>query len=396
MYMYCEKIIFNRQTNSYDVLLDFNSIDDLLGLRNLFQISNSGPNKSLLYLSNLKFDKYKGFRSGNWYSLNHIFFSNLERDNSDQFNDNSRILAKLKPRNNDLLNVWKYKVKNKKLYIDNTGKTIDFKASNLFGILSELMIPTNLIEDAELIVRDVGCGNWNEINSNYFHLMYDLGGDIKFNDKEMDSIITNIPFEKPYVAIISHWDLDHYRAILDLSDVQLRLMRGIAVPSMMPLTVQLTNTLKRLDNLNIKIDIISPAIKKGKTIDLISQGKINGIELYRSCDGAKINQSGIVLTIDGTQKTAVLTGDHHYPQLLNSIFSTSAIKPYELVVPHHGGAAGTFDLNKWNVIDNISGALSTKSKRYSNLPLKVIHDFFVKNSAFHCTECDSMDYRTSI
>ena len=44
-----------------------------------------------------------------------------------------------------------------------------------------------------------------------FRLIYDLGGDVKFSNKEMNKILNKVNIDRPYYAIISHWDLDHYR-----------------------------------------------------------------------------------------------------------------------------------------------------------------------------------------
>ncbi|MGR5962536.1 hypothetical protein ACT7DN_19860 [Bacillus paranthracis] len=124
---------------------------------------------------------------------------------------------------------------------------------------------------------------------------------MKFSNKEMDDIFDRANLTSPFYAVISHWDLDHYRAILDLDDTQLRLMKNIVVPSKMPDTLQLNKALNRLQSFGINIDIIPPALKRERSrrIELISRGKIHNFKLFRSSDGANINQSGIVLTIEG-------------------------------------------------------------------------------------------------
>ncbi|PFF04199.1 aldolase, partial [Bacillus anthracis] len=102
-------------------------------------------------------------------------------------------------------------------------KTIDFKSSKLYRDMKEI----EDIPKLKLIVRDVGCGNRNEVVRDRFRLIYDLGGDIKFSNKEMENIFTRVNLTGPYYAVISHWDLDHYRAVLDLDDAQLALMKNI-------------------------------------------------------------------------------------------------------------------------------------------------------------------------
>ncbi|MGN7324161.1 aldolase [Bacillus altitudinis] len=391
MHLYCEKILFNKKTNSYEIILDFSLIKDLEVVSDMFKLTYEDSNQTLLVLSNLKFESYKGFKSGYWYDLPEEFFRVFELVN--EHIENSRVIAELEHRDSAFLDVQRYRTK-ENLYINTTEERIvEFKDSKFYSDLREV---TDEIGNLELIVRNVGCGNWNEIKSEDFWLIYDLGGDVKFTDKEMQSILSRISFNQNFIGVISHWDLDHYRAILDMDSSQLSLMKNITVPSKMPNTIQLRKTISRLRSLKIPINILLPAFKRGRSIDLISQGKLGQFELFRSCDGSNINQSGILLVVEGVRKVAVLTGDHHYPQIYNSVFSTFRPKPYELVVPHHGGHAGKFKIADWSTINFSSGALSTKGNSYRNLPQNAIHNFFVMHTAFHCTDCAARDYVTCL
>ncbi|MCU4963724.1 ComEC/Rec2 family competence protein [Bacillus paranthracis] len=125
---------------------------------------------------------------------------------------------------------------------------------------------------------------------------------------------------------------------------------------------------------------------------MISQGKINNFELFRSTDGSNINQSGIVLSVEGNDSIGLLTGDHSYRQIYKVISNSKIEKPYVMVVPHHGGNAGKFDEALWSTVSLASGCISTKSARYTNLPQNKIHNFFMNQKSFHCTECHKRDY----
>lgn len=334
----------------------------------------------------MTFKSYKGPRAGSWYDVPNSFFENFQVNN--ELLENVRVRASLEPHKGVVMNLQQYKMY-EKLYI-NEMKQVTFKDSKFYNDI----IRKGFIAGLELTVRNVGCGNWNEISGENFKLIYDLGGDIKFSSQEMENIFLRVNLNKPYIGVISHWDLDHYRAILDMDESKLRLMQYIVVPSKMPNTLQMKKTIERLLSLNIHIDIIKSAIKISGTVDLISQGKIGNFELFRSTDGANINQSGILLTVEGNKKIGVLTGDHYYPQILRSVLNNISFKPYEFVVPHHGGNAGTFKKNLWKQIHFSSGALSTTSGRYRNLPKAEHHNFFVWNRSFHCTEYASTDYST--
>lgn len=392
MYLYCERVIFDKSIEAYEVIFDFNSNSDLEELKRFADVidtnQRSTSTKTLLILNNILFEKYRGARAGYWYDIPLDFFENFNLSNEEE--EYSLIMFNATTRNGKRLDFQQFRSRNENLFIPSIlFNSTYFKNSFFFDYL-----PKEPIQNLKLIVRDVGCGNWNEVQGDGFFLIYDLGGDIKYTDSDMKLILNKAKINRPFFGIISHWDLDHYRALLDLDDSQLKLMINIVVPSKMPNTLKLRSVLRRLCKLNIKIDIIKPSLKTGRRINLNSQGRINNLELFRSSDGANINQSGIVLTIEGTNKIGVLTGDHHYPQIYNAVLNNQSLKPYELVVPHHGGNAGEFDLALWNSIPFSSGALSTKSGRYRNLPQTKVHNFFVTNKSFHCTECQKKPYTT--
>ncbi|HDX9535344.1 TPA: aldolase [Bacillus thuringiensis] len=397
MDLYCERVFFNYKRQAYEVVFDFNKMSDLKELAWFLNIEIlKESSKTLLILNDVKVESYQGPKAGCWYNIPICFFSDFNIVNEDD--ENRLIRFNLTMRDNQKLNFRKFRVIDKYLYNDHLynkhEKTIDFKNSKLYRDMKEI----EDIPKLKLIVRDVGCGNWNEVVGDRFRLIYDLGGDIKFSNKEMENIFTRVNLTGPYYAVISHWDLDHYRAVLDLDDAQLALMKNIVVPSKMPNTLQLNKALHRLQSFGITIDIITPAFKsgRGRGVELIFRGGVNNFKFFRSSDGANINQSGIVLTIEGIKKVAVLTGDHHYTQIYNGVLSRKFLKPYEFVVPHHGGNAGNFDLNIWNSIPFASGVLSTKSLRYKNLPQGKIHNFFITKKSFHCTECKASDYVTTL
>ncbi|MGE7880298.1 aldolase [Peribacillus muralis] len=357
--------------------------------------------KTLLILNNIIFEKYRGAKAGYWYDIPLDFFENFNVLQEAQ--EYRLIMFKATTCNAQMLDFQQFRSRNEDLFIrfpyhffprhffsHRFFSYINFEDSFFYRYLCH----KGPIKNLELIVRDVGCGNWNEVKGDDFFLIYDLGGDIKFTDSDMELIFDKAKINRPFFGIISHWDLDHYRALLDLDDSQLKLMKNIVVPSKMPSTLQLKSALRRLIHLGIKVDIILPSLKIGSRIDLISQGRVNNVELFRSSDGANINQSGIVLTIEGANKIGVLTGDHHYPQIYNAVLNIKSLKPYELVVPHHGGNAGNFDLTLWSSIPFSSGALSTMSGRYRNLPQTKVHNFFVTKKSFHCTECQKKPYTT--
>ncbi|KOS61639.1 aldolase [Lysinibacillus agricola] len=393
MYLYCERVLWDYKQNAYELVFDFYLREDLTTLSRFADLESNNNNtnllKTLLVLNKVKVESYKGPRPGYWYDIPIEFFEKFLITETEP--EYSLIKFNLTMQDNNELNFQQYRTINDELFINN--ETMNFHKCNFYNELNKLKDENN----PKLIIRDVGCGNWNEIIWDDFHLIYDLGGDVKFKESEMNTIINRANLTKKFNVVISHWDLDHYRAILDLNDTQIKLMENIVVPSKMPNTLQLNNAFNRLQSSGINIDILSPAhkTKSGRRIELVSQGKVNNLELFRSSDGSNMNQSGIVITIEGNEKIGVLTGDHHYPQIYNNVLNVTSVKSYVIVVPHHGGNAGEFNKNIWDTLPLSEGALSTKSFRYRNLPQNKIHKFFIEDKSFHCTECHSSDF-TSI
>lgn len=397
MKLYCERTLIDSKTGFYEVILAFSSDKDMLIFSELFGLNIEDNNGTILLLTEVRFKKYKGFRSGKWYSIPQSFFQGFELINEQD--ENSRIKAELKYTSSTALDV-QYNLVTNDRELNTILSSIDinqFKLSEYFSKhIEEAIKRQDDIKNIKLIVRDVGCGNWNEVRTDDFLLLYDLGGDIKYTNHEMRQIVGRAMLNQEYGVIISHWDLDHYRAILELTDDELKLMKYIIVPTKMPNTKELIKTINRLNAFDIPICVIPPSNRTGRKINLTSLGVMGIFELYRSSDGSKINQSGIVLSVEGNNKVGILTGDHHYNQLHESVFSSQNVKPFIFVVPHHGGNAGVFKSSLWASINFVSGAMSTKKNGYRNMPLPDVHKHFIDDRNFHCTDCSSNDYITNL
>lgn len=390
MKFYCERVQYDSDNQLCEVVLDFASEKDI----NIFSMEMFGTRpkmlQSIIILKNVKYILYKGFKSGNWYEIPFsIFFGDFQVQTDVQ--ESSRILSQLEYTSNSSINAQELKINMDKTYI-RLGI-----ASDKFNFQEELLDFVSMKTEPQLIVRNVGCGNWNEIKNDDKAIIYDLGADIKFSDSKMRNIIKQSSVGNEYIGIISHWDLDHYRAILDMEEKELLNMKGIVIPTLTANTFQFQKTIDRITTLNIPIIKVNPSVRVIKRrVTLKKVHKFGKIDIYRSCDGANINQSGIVLVVRGESKNAVLTGDHHYSQLRDSVFQDIDLnKQLVFVVPHHGGNAGSFDASYKKVFPKkIEGALSTKVGRYRNLPRSEIHNFFVGVNKFHCTDCDQKDYIT--
>ena len=75
-------------------------------------------------------------------------------------------------------------------------------------------------------IRNVGQGNWNEINFNdLVKIVYDAGAPMNASRTDIATIIGNrntlYPTSKP-ILILSHWDKDHYHSLIGMTDTELQ------------------------------------------------------------------------------------------------------------------------------------------------------------------------------
>lgn len=202
----------------------------------------------------------------------------------------------------------------------------------------------------ELIVVNCGQGNWNEILTPKTRLIFDVGACRTYNENQVLALVAsrNIATEKRKVTIVlSHWDIDHYQALLKFSKAEIAVIDQIYAPDLLPDTHTQKNVQKMF---NGKITCIPAANKAnaGNKINLIQTTHQPPFRILRATRGNSTNQSGIVVFVDGPTKTALLTGDHHYSKILTAANNLTTSCAAVLVVPHHGGKGGPLDQGAWN------------------------------------------------
>ena len=69
MKLYCEKRTYNLKQGNYDVIFDFNTKDDIVKLKELFEIENEINNNFLLELTSINFENYKEITENQWYDI---------------------------------------------------------------------------------------------------------------------------------------------------------------------------------------------------------------------------------------------------------------------------------------------------------------------------------------
>jgi beta-lactamase superfamily II metal-dependent hydrolase len=222
------------------------------------------------------------------------------------------------------------------------------------------------------VVRDVGHGNWNELWRNETLLILFDGGAPSLASKAevirhigaRDSIIRNC---SPGL-IISHWDLDHYHALVGMSDETLARFSYVICRNNPPtrtgreLHARLTNHLTENRIFNI---VAEAQVKRKVPLKLLSDPS-DSILLFNSHYHKDRNRSGILLAIRNSRSSIVFSGDAHYSQISDYILPHLQYPhAHHLVVPHHGGTAGKFIYNYRKIMPG-SAIISVGTNSYKH------------------------------
>lgn len=239
----------------------------------------------------------------------------------------------------------------------------DFRVSPLFlspGSSVRAAIRKRRLEDlvapSRVRVVDCGQGNWNELLGPDWRLIYDCGASWKWTKRAVRKFVQERQLESGLrtILVVSHFDVDHYHALLEASDSEVGQFELVLAPNRIPGTATAKRFLARLASQGVKVRLLPPTTPlpgDGRKIMLRSESRLGSVEVLRATPGASRNQTGIALIAKGTQRTAVLTGDHHHPKVLEAVLryghgGSEAV----YVVPHHGGAAGKLVASDWGKV----------------------------------------------
>jgi beta-lactamase superfamily II metal-dependent hydrolase len=318
-------------------LIDFRTPDDVCKLEKLVRGAVEGEREQTMLELEYAGVPWKSFREGNWYDLSERRLANWEyvpigRDEPGATVLRGRILDRGGPLN----------------------------ASAARRPFAQAALPNvrriNLEREPDgltLEVVDCGQGNWNEITSEASRLIYDVGASLRHTPSDIRKLVLSRGLSterRPTTLVISHWDTDHYQAILEATNRDLRPIRQAFVPSQTPATATFARVQARLASNNVRLQALPPAPRppgSGRRIVLVPMQTIGPYRIYRAVDGASRNQTGIVMTASGESRTAILTGDHHYPKILAAIATQNLRQSGVLVTPHHGGHAGQINARAW-------------------------------------------------
>lgn len=200
-----------------------------------------------------------------------------------------------------------------------------------------------------ITIRDVGQGNWNEIEfDGETRIVFDAGASMYATKSELRSIINNRTKEyaksKPGL-ILSHWDKDHYHALIGMTDAELSCFSFFICRSLVPNYTSriLFNRIANSVGLSNTFSIRHLVSQNRGLPHLKPMFQIGALTLYNSSYHKNRNCSGLLAMIRTIGSSAILAGDAHYSQISQDILPALAYpNNHNLIVPHHGGNAGSF------------------------------------------------------
>ena len=352
--VFIEKIVRyteNKENLTY-VLFDFPAYNSNINI--FFELIQLDfiEGKSMLEIKNIRFDKAGIIpREGHYYNLPDNLIENF---NWIPFNQN----------NSELSNYIA-------LSSDGIKEEIKFEKSVDYKNFAEELVDNKKLPQAletfkkidssqiEVDIYDVGQGNWNEICFNdSFLISYDLGASSSSAFlKSFNNVITkqtrnlkintllnpNFNFKK--ILIISHWDIDHYNGIFEINDNIVKSYDFCLVPN----KVENDTTKRALDKLlkNTEVFPIEMSNKgrgRGATSVLTTIYDTNLLKIYKGTKCSDRNKRGLLLSLHAKQVDFIFTGDHHYYQIDKYVIPNCNYDELNIVIPHHGGHAGNYNL----------------------------------------------------
>ena len=256
-------------------------------------------------------------------------------------------------------------------------------------------VPFPSLNKSKLVVRNVKQGNWNEIwTNNNVEIVFDIGTSTNADKQEVRNLINTRTEEysksKP-ILIISHWDKDHYHSLLGFTDEELSNSFKSILCRKNPPNRTSQNLFSRLIKTlgNNHVEAIPPfespskeekKKKKKKYLPLLRliNSPISSILIYNAQFHKNRNISGILISVQTETQTAILSADFHYEQISTYVIPDLVqSKKHSLVVPHHGGEAGSLVYNYQKTVYLENAVISIGKNGYKH-PLQRVIDFLRK------------------
>ena len=351
---YIENYLSRKEAGLVEYTVDFHSIDDAQTFFSAID-PNIEYSSFRFYKIIARHDGKNRMFAGSWYSLPNALFENASYEVIDEESEGSAVYSGV--------------IRGENLCDDFPQFLTHFHENNHPSVQSiEIDFKDNL---DKLIVVNCGQGNWNEIHTRSETLIYDLGASSNFTQTQVKDLVNRrfSAFSKNKInIIISHWDMDYFQSLKYLTANHLAKVNAVYGPDNLPPSNVYNDAMDNLLRNSISYYLIPPTIlRNGNRIDLNLLSSSKTVDIFRATRGSSRNQTGIVLAVKGKFKTALLTGDHHYPKIFYAIKSRYVDRKIILVVPHHGGIAGNLSVDDWqNEFASVICSISVGDNAYGH------------------------------
>ena len=215
-------------------------------------------------------------------------------------------------------------------------------------------------------VHNVSQANWNEVlDYEKVLYVYDMGAPIHSTINQVQGYIDDYSDSyskyKP-VLILSHWDMDHYHCLLQMSkdEIKSKYSKFICPDKKNTNTAQqlFDKMVHALGEKNIHC-LPLPSRSVGSPYPYMHNIYRNGgMGLYIGENSRNSNYSGIILYVEGSTGNVVFSGDSLLVQANDALLKEApdivCKKNHHLIVPHHGGDfKGKKIYKTYNIPDNI-------------------------------------------
>lgn len=260
----------------------------------------------------------------------------------------------------------------------------------VFSSLRSIHNPTEIppYKNTELVVWDVKQGNYNEIKvDGQPYVIYDAGTVVMNTSAPFlplrQKLISELCLSNVPLFVLSHWHTDHYSLLFSLSNNDLGRIQYYVLPSNAK-SLSIFCFVCRLQSIGACLNMVAlpygnPWVKHTINRSLTLYANKN----YQS----NINNSGLTLFVQGPHNNAMLPGDCRYKLAESQANDCIALpmangEKHFLVMPHHGGKAGTVSYKVSNAKE-IEGIVSVGANNTHGHPnatvMKQIAQFLQPN-----------------
>ena len=214
-------------------------------------------------------------------------------------------------------------------------------------IRNTIVHPIELTNNIIVTVNNVGQGNWNEVTCDgATRLVYDIGAPLRASIKEVNDIVNRIVPRYHNLSIkptllLSHWDKDHYHALLALKDSDFSIFDKYIFPGNPP-TATAKRIYEKITNNNGKTIIVRPGHRDSgmpSLPEIIWEEQCYSIFIGQ--EHSDRNLSGIQVFLRSKHENILLCGDCGWYQVIHILAhktkTASTGEKCNVVVPHHGG-----------------------------------------------------------